>query len=142
MSEEGPIAVAADAVATIVRHARAEAPYECCGLLLGEADAVQAVVPARNIMRSRSRYRVHPEDHFGAIRTAREGGLAVVGAYHSHPVSPAQPSETDLSSALYPDYVYLILSLAEDTDAPVAAGALRAFRLSAEGSTELRLIVR
>ena len=60
MSEEGTIAVAADAVATIVRHARAEAPYECCGLLLGEADAVQAVVPARNIMRSRSRYRVHP----------------------------------------------------------------------------------
>jgi proteasome lid subunit RPN8/RPN11 len=142
MRDEDPITVTADVVASIVSHARSEAPYECCGLLLGEAGAVDAVVPARNVAHSRSRYRVHPEDHFGAIRAARARGLTVVGAYHSHPVSAARPSDIDLAEAPYPEYVYVILSLAVDTDAPVAAGALRAFRLSPEGVRELRLVVR
>ncbi len=142
MRDEDPITMTADVVASIVSHARSEAPYECCGLLLGEAGAVDAVVPARNVAHSRSRYRVHPADHFGAIRAARARGLTVVGAYHSHPVSAARPSDTDLAEASYPEYIYVILSLAGNPDAPLAAGALRAFRLSPGGVHELRLVVR
>ena len=40
----------------------------------------------------RRRYEVAPEDHFAAVRAARADGLEVIGAYHSHPASPAEPS--------------------------------------------------
>ncbi len=141
MPDACALAVTTEAMARIVRHARAEAPYECCGLLLGEAGAVETVIPARNVARSRSRYRVHPKDHFDAIRAARARGLTVVGAYHSHPESPARPSESDLAEATCPDYVYAIVSLAGDPDVPATAAGLRAFRLTPGGARQLWLML-
>jgi proteasome lid subunit RPN8/RPN11 len=55
-----------------------------------------------------------PKDHIDGRRDARRRGLAVVGFYHSHPRSPAEPSATDLSEASYPDHLYLIVSLAAE----------------------------
>jgi len=37
-----------------------------------------------------------------------------VGIYHSHPKSPAEPSQTDINLAQYPHWLYLIVSLAGD----------------------------
>ena len=36
---------------------------------------------------------------------------SIVGAYHSHPLSPAEPSASDVAEASYPDFVHLIVSL-------------------------------
>ena len=36
----------------------------------------------------------------------------MLGFYHSHPRSAAEPSPTDLAEASYPDHLYLIVSLA------------------------------
>ena len=36
-----------------------------------------------------------------------------MGIYHSHPRSPAEPSQTDINLADYPHWLYLIVSLAE-----------------------------
>jgi proteasome lid subunit RPN8/RPN11 len=47
-----------------------------------------------------------------------------VGIYHSHPRSPAEPSQTDINLADYPEYVYLIVSLAE------AEPVVRAWRIA------------
>ena len=141
MSDAGALDIVETVVAAIVRHARDEAPDECCGLLLGRPGRIEVAVPARNVRRSSSRYRVHPEDHFRAIRTARDRGLTVLGAYHSHPASEADPSSTDLAEASYPEYVYAIVSLAGSLRSPVASRALRAFRLADEGSSEVPLVV-
>jgi proteasome lid subunit RPN8/RPN11 len=35
-----------------------------------------------------------------------------VAIYHSHPKSPAEPSQTDINLATYPHWRYLIVSLA------------------------------
>ena len=43
-----------------------------------------------------------------------------VGIYHSHPRSPAEPSQTDINLAHYPHWTYLIVSLADDE--PVVRG--------------------
>ncbi len=75
----------------IVTQARAEAPLECCGLLIGHGTIVTAAHPAHNVLASPTRYRVDPKDHFAAIREARTRALAVVGAYHSHPSPPRSP---------------------------------------------------
>ena len=95
----------------IVAHARRAAPDECCGLLVGTAACIKSAHPARNLRRSATRYLVDPADHFAVIRSARQAGLTVVGAYHSHPASPALPSPRDEREATDADFLYLIVSL-------------------------------
>jgi proteasome lid subunit RPN8/RPN11 len=97
---------------TIVAHARETAPAECCGLLLGRSSEIVEAVRARNIAAAPgSRFLIDPRDHFAAIRSARVRSLDVVGFYHSHPRSAAEPSARDLAEFDYPDHLYAIVSL-------------------------------
>jgi proteasome lid subunit RPN8/RPN11 len=99
----------------MLSHARAEAPRECCGLLVGKGESVVRSVRARNLDATATRYLIDPEDHFAAIRAARAEGLEVVGAYHSHPSSAPVPSATDIAEANSgSDFVYVIVSLVND----------------------------
>jgi desampylase len=99
----------------IVAHASEAAPEECCGLLVGTSDAILESVRARNVADApASRFLVDPKDHVDGRREARRRGLEVVGFYHSHPRSPALPSETDVAEASYPDCLYMIVSLASE----------------------------
>ena len=98
----------------LVSHARAAAPAECCGLLLGTGESIVEAVRTRNTAAGPSRFEIDPEDHIAARRSARERGLDVLGFYHSHPRSPATPSATDLAEASYPGHLYLIVSLMAD----------------------------
>jgi len=119
----------------LLTHARNEAPLECCGLLIGTKEQVVRSTRTHNLCQSPTRYRVDPVDHFEAIRTARNEGLEVVGAYHSHPVSLPQPSETDLSQANYPHFVYVIVSLvSEETE------AIKGYRLRSGQATQVELL--
>ena len=103
----------ADVITEIVRHAREAAPAECCGLLLGHAVEITEAVRTRNVAdQAQSRFVIDPKDHIDGRRDARRRGLEVIGFYHSHPCSPASPSETDRAEAAYPDHLYLIVSLA------------------------------
>ena len=96
----------------MVAHALQTAPDECCGMLLGHGDEIVDTVRARNIADDpRTRFLIDPADHFGALRSARARGLEVVGFYHSHPASPAEPSERDLAEFNYPGRLYAIVSL-------------------------------
>lgn len=99
----------------LVTAAVAAAPREACGLLVGRGWKVHRVVPARNVDASPTRYTIDPADHFAALRDARRDGLAVLGAYHSHPAGPPVPSPADLAEAA-PDFVYVIVGLAPMAD--------------------------
>ena len=107
----GVMMVRAAVLHAIVAHARRAAPEECCGLLVGTDACIESAHPAGNLLRSATRYLVDPADHFAAIRSARQAGLTVVGAYHSHPASPASPSPRDEREATDPNLLYLIVSL-------------------------------
>src|SRR2546428_1991157 len=98
----------------IVAHAREAAPAECCGLLLGRGDEIVEAVRTRNIAEQPTRFLIDPKDHIDGRRDARRRGIDVVGFYHSHPHSPAEPSDTDRAEASYADHLYLIVSLASD----------------------------
>ena len=121
----GVVRMRAGVRAAILDHARRALPDECCGLLIGAAGRGETRItlawPARNLRRSPTRYLVDPADHFAAIRAARGAGLAVVGAYHSHPASAPSPSVTDTREADDTELLYVIAS-------PVQA-AMRAYRL-------------
>lgn len=121
----------------IVAHARETLPDECCGLLIGRADRVTRAVRAGNLTPTPTAYQIDPADHFAAIRSARADGLAVIGAYHSHPNAPAAPSRRDLAEAHFPEFVYLIVSI----DTSGALREARAYRLTTTRATSLELAV-
>jgi proteasome lid subunit RPN8/RPN11 len=110
----GSIRIRTDVLDAIGAHARHEAPNECCGLLVGAADLIDEAVPAANTLADASRYEIDPAAHIALNRRLRGTGRVVIGAYHSHPRSPAVPSLRDLAEAHYPDFVWLIVSLAGD----------------------------
>jgi proteasome lid subunit RPN8/RPN11 len=115
----------------IVAHARETAPAECCGLLVGTGDTVAEAVRAANVDVNPNRFEIDPGDHIRARRAARALGWEVLGFYHSHPHSPATPSPSDRAEALYPDHLYLIVSLRGDP------AEVRLFRLEADGFAEV-----
>jgi proteasome lid subunit RPN8/RPN11 len=101
----------------IRRHGVADYPYECCGLLLGrfEDDGSKIVLEtypisnAREESAKRNRFLIQPEELLKGERYASGRKLEVVGFYHSHPDSPAVPSQYDLEHA-WPTYSYIIVS--------------------------------
>jgi proteasome lid subunit RPN8/RPN11 len=129
----GAVQIASGAWQDIHDHAKAALPEECCGLLVGHADGILEVWPARNVSPDpRRRFLVSPEDHFSAQRHVRTRGLGVVGVYHSHPAGSAQPSPTDCEEAAGEGFLYLI--------AAPAVSELRAWRVVRGNFHEVRLV--
>jgi len=120
-----PVRLTRAQLGTMVAHAHAEAPNECCGVLLGTGDVVVDVFPGRNVHQSPTVYEMDPRDLLRAFRMMDERGWDLVGIYHSHPRTQARPSETDKARALYPDARYVIISLADP-----ARPDVRAFRIT------------
>jgi proteasome lid subunit RPN8/RPN11 len=85
--------------------------------LVGRAGEVLEAIPASNgAAEPAKRYEISPVDYFAQIRRCRRineaqsESFAVVGAYHSHPRSGPEPSETDTAEA-FRDFVFLIVGL-------------------------------
>ena len=94
-------------------HAREDSPNECCGYLRIRDGAVQSVHRSENEQPSPMYgYMLDERSLLGAYNATEAGDE--VGIYHSHPRSPAEPSQTDINLASYPEYRYLIVSLAEE----------------------------
>jgi proteasome lid subunit RPN8/RPN11 len=127
-----PVAVPGAVVEVILAHAAEAAPREACGLLIGRGYRVHRAVRARNVAHSDSRYQVSAEDHFAAMRAARADHLDVVGAYHSHPATAAEPSPTDRDAA-FEGFVFVIASR-------VPVPHLRAWELVGGNFTERPLV--
>jgi proteasome lid subunit RPN8/RPN11 len=100
----------------IREHGVRDYPYECCGLLLGRYGAdgkvvkeTYAISNAREESAKRNRFLIEPHELLRGERYAMKNDLEVVGFYHSHPDSPAVPSQYDLEHA-WPTYSYIIVS--------------------------------
>ena len=90
------VVISSGLIEQIVALAAADPLREVCGLLLGEGDRIDNIVPAANIAPDPARtFEVDPVVQFNAIRHARAGGPAVIGCYHSHPSGNLAPSMTD-----------------------------------------------
>ena len=105
-----------DIMDQIRRHGEETYPYECCGFLMGsQDDGARLVSEIRRQANERresreTRFLITPLEFREAERAARKAGLLMVGIYHSHPDSPARPSDYDRDHA-WPWYSYLILSV-------------------------------
>lgn len=96
----------------LIEHAGQEAPNECCGYLRAKDGAVEEVFRAVNERNSPYGYELDPKSLF-AVNDLDDEGFEV-GIYHSHPRSPAEPSQTDINLANYPGWTYWIVSLGGD----------------------------
>ncbi len=110
----------------LVDHALDSAPNECCGYLRARDGVVDEVFRAESLRASPYGYELDPKSLLAANELDDEG--FEVGIYHSHPRSPAEPSQTDINLAHYPHWTYLIVSLEGEPD-------VRAWRI-AEGRVE------
>ena len=88
---------------------------------------VEEVFRAENPRKSPYGYELDHRSLF-AVNALDDEGFEV-GIYHSHPRSAAEPSQTDINLAHYPDWTYVIVSLAGDEP------SVRAWRI-ADGSLE------
>jgi proteasome lid subunit RPN8/RPN11 len=89
-------------------------PREACGLLIGRTAGarteVRRVVGAPNLAHGEGRFELDPGAVVAAENEARRAGLALVGAWHSHPARPPRPSEADRHGA-WPGWTQLIVAL-------------------------------
>lgn len=125
----------------LLAQSRAELPNEACALLSGALaeGRVSRYHPARNGEQSPLRYNVHPDDLVRITFEIEDAGEELVAIFHSHTRSPAVPSTTDRSAAMYADPFYLLASLS-DRDAPPDR-ALRAWRIHGGHSFEVPLTI-
>lgn len=134
MSDAAPVVVPAALWRQMIDQARAEAPYEACGLVAGSpAGAPLRYHPMRNAAGRLDWFEPDPLDLLRLTMAFEDAGETVWGIYHSHPRSPARPSPSDIAAAQYPDSLYLIASLQSDPP------ELRAFRIHEGSVSEVAL---
>ncbi|MEX0657642.1 MAG: M67 family metallopeptidase [Egibacteraceae bacterium] len=105
----------------MLAHARADFPYEACGLLAGEDGQLRRHYPIANAARSMTYYNMEPKALLQAMNDIDDHDWELLAIYHSHTHTEAYPSSTDIELAFYPEAVYLIVSL-QDPDHPAIRG--------------------
>ncbi|MBU4077850.1 MAG: M67 family metallopeptidase [Euryarchaeota archaeon] len=90
----------------------ANKPYEACGVLIGTLDGSTALVekalPITNSKRTVRSFELDPKEHYDAWNEAWKSSKDIVGVYHTHPVSSANPSPWDVETMSNDTSVWLI----------------------------------
>ena len=102
-----------DIIDKIVAHGRIEAPLEACGYLAQKDGLVCKHFELTNIDKSPVHFSMDPAEQFATLKDCRNQGLKICAVYHSHPETPARPSDEDIKLAYDPALSYVIVSLAE-----------------------------
>jgi len=108
----------------LIAHAREGFPLEVCGILGGVGEDISLVYRMTNTDASNEHFMMEPREQFAVVKDLRSKGLSMLAVYHSHPETPARPSEEDIRLALTPGVSHVIISLA-DPQQPV----VKSFRI-------------
>ena len=98
-----------------VAHARADHPDEACGVVAGPVggDLPERFIPMVNAARSPTFYEFDSMDLLRLYREMDDREEEPVVIYHSHTVTEAYPSRTDISYASEPNAHYVLVSTRE-----------------------------
>jgi len=109
----------------LIQHAKEGFPLEVCGILGGNGNTVSANYRMTNTDASNEHFMMDPKEQFSVVKDLRAKGLSMLAIYHSHPETPARPSEEDIKLALTPDVSYIIISLVDPDKAD-----MKSFKIS------------
>lgn len=122
----------------IVRYAKSHLPEEACGLIGGTVHGGEKIVEKiyylENTDHSKEHFSLDVKQQLTAIKDMRANDLLPLGNFHSHPETPARPSEEDKKFILDKNASYMILSLEYEP-------TLKAFVISDEGITEEQVLI-
>jgi len=111
-------AISAGLLQEVIDALRAGVPNEACGVLVssrywGDGGRAERWVGMRNAAQSPYRYLIDAQEQFDVWTSLDDADEVVWAIVHSHVASAAQPSQTDVGLAFYPDSLYVIVSLAD-----------------------------
>jgi len=134
-------AIGAAVLQEVIDAARAAVPNEAAGVLVsdryfGDGGAATRFVVLRNAAESPYRYMIDPQEQLTVWTQIEDGGEVVWAIVHSHVASSAEPSQTDVGLAFFPDSLYVIVSLMDD-ERPTA----RAWSIVDGAVSEVALLV-
>ena len=96
----------------ILSQAQAREQDEVCGLISLNKNNKMALMPIKNVATDTSHFfDMDASETVQAMKTIRNQDAELFAIYHSHPSTPATPSQTDIEKSGYPDALYLIISL-------------------------------
>ena len=95
----------------MVKHALADDPNECCGILASKAGQVVKIFHMNNVEQSPYRYSMDPKELYLTYKEIEDTNCELFAIYHSHTHSEAYPSSTDVRLASWPDAFYILISL-------------------------------
>lgn len=93
----------------ILDHVERAVPLEACGLLAGQNERVEKIIPVRNQAESPLRFVMDPYEQLKAFQWMDDHRLDLLGIFHSHPAGPETVSPVDVAEAAY-EVVHVILS--------------------------------
>ena len=103
----------------LVRLVEEKYPLEACGIILGRRDEENIVITnytsfENDVSASEqgSHFAIDPLKLYEYEKTLVVDGNEIIGFYHSHPDTPATPSEED-KEYMIPELLYLILEVQE-----------------------------
>lgn len=95
----------------VIEHARRDIPIEACGYLAEKDGRITEYYALRNMDRLHDHFTMDAAEQFAAVKDMRTKGLKLAAVYHSHPETPARPSQEDIRLAHDPEISYVIVSL-------------------------------
>jgi len=98
----------------IIAHAKESFPIEACGYLAGKDGIILEQFRLTNVDQSSEHFSFDPREQFEVLKKVRSIGMEIIANYHSHPATPARPSQEDIRLANDPDIYYCIVSLSGD----------------------------
>lgn len=119
----------------LMTHAQSREGEEVCGFIASRHGVPVKTYPVANIATpADKRFEMEPRVQIDAIREMREQDEDIFAIYHSHPTSPAAPSQQDIDEFSYPEALSLIISL--NTKGVLE---IRAYRMLADGAIEVTI---
>lgn len=130
--------ISSKVLSAIEAAARKGAPIEQCGLLIGRPDERKIVSHAlmTNVDQSEDHFTMDPQEQFKVAKDLRASDNLILGNWHSHPFSPARPSDEDIKLAADETAIYGLASVMEDTKTP-----FNLFRIKNGTATPVKLVL-
>jgi [CysO sulfur-carrier protein]-S-L-cysteine hydrolase len=96
----------------ILAHAQQHPDTEVCGLIGGDGENAVDYYAIDNIAANpHCRFLMDAPQQIKAMKQMRDRQQTLFAVVHSHPTTPAEPSQLDIDESSYRDVYYLIISL-------------------------------